>query len=171
MNDEYFFETHTRNLKGKLDVDPEVVWGSDAAAKVKGYTTLTRGIYIWENNKNLVAVRDIKKIGILAHEMRHAWQYKNRKSNKFEFKQPPKARLLRMLGSLIYKHNYAFDSREYDANIFAIDYCNSVGLYGEAKHMRNEIRINYFTRCLVVVMDVMFLVLIYAIYNFVAIML
>lgn len=157
-------------MKKKLDINPEVVWGKEAVVRVKNYIRLTRGLYVWENDKDLVAVRDNKRIGILAHEMRHAWQYKNRETNKLKFKQPPKRKYLRMIGSLVYKHNYAFDKREHDANLFAIDYCNSVGLQKEAKRMRNEIIINNITKYLVISMDIMFLVLVYVIYKFISIL-
>ncbi|MEO2202412.1 hypothetical protein ABGV42_01495 [Paenibacillus pabuli] len=168
MNDELFFEAHAENLRRQLRIDPEIFWGNEAIYIVKDINgNLAKGIYIWENDIDLVAVREVKSIGTLAHEMRHAWQYKYRNENNFEFEIPQTGFIKRLLQRIKYKHNYSFDKRELDANKFAANYCKSVGLFNESKRMKNNIVSNNIASGLMISSYVMLLVLGCVIYNFV----
>lgn len=167
LNDEIFFEAHAENLCRQLGVDPERIWGDEAISRIKSLdANLAKGIYLWEDEIDLVAVRDVTRIGTLAHEMRHAWQYKYREINGYTFRQPPKGKIKRMLARIKYRHNYSFDKRELDANKYAANYCKSVGLDTEAERMLNNILGNNIASVLMVASYVLVLVPIYLVSSY-----
>lgn len=59
-----------------------------------------------------------EKILTLAHEMRHAWQYKNRFKYGYKFGR----------SAIMYWLTYFFSKKEQDANAFAIGYGKRMGL-------------------------------------------
>lgn len=116
------FDMHVEQLKKQLDISPTVLKGSAAEEFISKYEykVSIRGGYDAESNT--VAVKDPTAIGTLAHEMRHAWQYKNRTECSFDFSKPTTDLL-----------TYMISKKEWDANMFAYQYCkqNSLASHGQ----------------------------------------
>ena len=114
------FESHVKNIKKELDINPEVLKGTDAKKLIKQFNRIPgNGGFVWI--ENTVAVINPNRIGTLAHEMRHAWQFKNKDKLNFNFKKTIKNPLA-----------YVVCPKELDANKYARDYCKRMGLHGMA---------------------------------------
>lgn len=128
-----FVGNHEKEIKKCLNVYPEVFYGKAANEEIQKYVEKK----IWKKNKKTangyynpdtnevyifnVGVSDDLTVGILAHELRHAYQYKLEEDNKNEhrkkvFNFPP--------------HDYSLKDKYYecrkselDANSFAYKYC------------------------------------------------
>lgn len=122
------FEEHVENLKRELEVNPIVYIGDEAIKYLRdnGYTALNNGGY--DHKTNTVVVIDRKRILTLAHEMRHAWQYKNREKYGYKFGEKP----------FKYWLTYFFSEKEKDAIEFAKDYGNRMGLEDDVKAYSRE---------------------------------
>ena len=113
---------HFEILKTVLKVEPELKLGDEAKEYIRKNSNeqcldkITKGAFIYEHN--IVAVVDPKNIKTLAHEMRHAWQYKNRETIGFDFDGSKKTKI----------SDYIFSKKEADARKFAKYYCKLMGL-------------------------------------------
>ena len=119
------FIAHFELLKQLLDIDPSLVQGDEAKELIAncGGCSFVVGGYIHMDNLNTVAVTNSRRIEILAHEMRHAWQYKNKDTEGFSFTPRPVGLLALIRHWLVY-----FTGRkELDANMFALHYCALMG--------------------------------------------
>lgn len=119
-NDEIYLREHKKALK----------------ASFKG----VNGLYLWWENENTVLLTE-KNIGTLAHELRHAWQYKNREQEGFNFKKPSGK-----IGRIIEKINYCGSRKEIDANMYARCYCKMAGMEKEARDYCKAIRFHWLMR-------------------------
>ncbi|MDF2606225.1 MAG: hypothetical protein K0S34_415 [Bacillales bacterium] len=79
------FEAHVENLKLDLDVNPTVLEGIEAEIFIKSFKYKMADNGGYDPKTNTVAVKDPENIGTLAHEMRHAWQFKNKDQYCFNF--------------------------------------------------------------------------------------
>lgn len=100
---------------------------------LKSYFRSCNGLYLWWENENIVLVKRKKYIGTLAHELRHAWQYKNRKEKGFDFSRSVKER-------------YLISKKEIDANEYARDYCKKKSLFKTAKKYSCKVKRIYFLK-------------------------
>lgn len=113
---------HFEILKVILKVDPELKLGHEAEEYIRKNSEsscldkITQGAFIHKDN--IVAVVNPKNIKTLAHEMRHAWQYKNKETKGFNFDGSEKTNIF----------NYFFSKKEADARKFAKYYCKLMGL-------------------------------------------
>ena len=92
----------------------------------------SNGMFLWHIDE-VVFLRNEEMIGTLAHEMRHAWQYKNRKKKKFKIKLNIITKKDNIFKKMLKSIHYTFFSRvELDANKFAFHYCKLNGFKKDA---------------------------------------
>ena len=120
------FEEHVKKLRVELEVEPLLLVDVDARnylnqKRYKGYNGL------FKSETNTVFVKQSNKILTLAHEMRHAWQYKNRIKENFDFSDNKT-----VISKLIEKLTYPFSRKEWDANLYAFRYGFRQGLRKDA---------------------------------------
>ncbi|GGN59269.1 hypothetical protein [Oceanobacillus indicireducens] len=146
------FQDHVKELKKKLNLDDEVIVipVNDEKERLVKYeqfykekcdisltellikSKIINGVFLWHLDK-VVLVRNEQLIGTLAHEMRHAWQYKNSEKKRFKIKlniTPTNEKLLKRL--LRWMHYNFFSRVEFNANKYAFRYCIRHGFVKEA---------------------------------------
>lgn len=112
------FKGHFEKIKSKLELklDFKVIIGEEARNIIVKYggSPNQNGAFIHKNiNQKIVTVINTKRIGTLAHEMRHAWQYENKEKYGFDFfNDSPTDKCL-----------YYTSKKELDANQYAFKYC------------------------------------------------
>ena len=121
---ELSFEDHIKKLKQLLDIDPCVKQGEEAIELINLYTNAKFMHGGYEHSTDTIAVPKAMRIGTLAHEMRHAWQYKNRIDKGFSFG----VKMGKLKAAII----YLTGKKEFDANYFAFHYCWQVGIKKQA---------------------------------------
>lgn len=124
--EELIFKQEFERLKQELNVEPRLVLGEEAKKLISKYGKGLpfNGGYIHADGLNVVAVIEPVRLGTLAHEMRHAWQYKNKEIEGFNFTASPVGVVEKIKHQIVY-----FTGRkEYDANKFALSYCKRMGL-------------------------------------------
>lgn len=128
---ELSFDEHFEILKQLLQVNPCLKKEDEAEKIISQYKDIHffNGGYIHIDNLNTIAVKDLSRIGTLAHEMRHAWQFKNKIEEGFCFNVP--VNKLEKIKSLIV---YLIGKKELDANKFTFHYCMLMGLKKQSKN-------------------------------------
>lgn len=117
-----FFE-HVDKLKEDLNVDPEVIIGETAIKFLRDIRyEKSSGCFDYETN--IVYVVETGDILALAHEMRHAWQYKNRLQYNFDYAQKGINKIAKLIRIL----KYPFSKKEWNANLYAVKYGLKAGL-------------------------------------------
>lgn len=109
-------EEHIKKLKNKLNINPIVLLGSDAEEFIRANGSWLTQHGGFDSLTNTVAIIDRNRVGTLAHEMRHAWQFKNKDIYKFDFNKKTSNILL-----------YLASRKEWDANKYARNYCKTNG--------------------------------------------
>lgn len=108
-------------------VDNHELYLKELGVSLKEYlfdSDKTNGIFLWQNKKPVVLVKNKQLIGTLAHEMRHAWQYKNKEKKKFKIKVNILNNHDGKFIECLKKIHYTFISRvELDANRYAFYHC------------------------------------------------
>jgi hypothetical protein len=134
MSKQLPWEEHIDSLKNRLGVNPRIVYYGDPEFEelVRPYGGLRagwNGSFLWKLYENAIVLMREGRVGTLAHEFRHAWQYKNREEEGFVFdhNEPLDAKL--KLSA------YAASEKEADANEFAKAYCKEYGLTLEASEV------------------------------------
>ena len=125
------FEEHVEILKQELDIDPAVLKSTEAKLFISKFGNPKTYNGGFDPETNTVAVKDPNRIGTLAHEMRHAWQYKNKDKNIFNF-----------LNSKTNLIAYPFSKKEWDANKYARRYCKNIGLTKMANEYSRSLILN-----------------------------
>ncbi|MCY9593987.1 hypothetical protein PC41400_14660 [Paenibacillus chitinolyticus] len=167
VDEKTLFYAHTENLKRELNVDPLVFFGEEAKEKTKKYGSLFLGAHVWEENPEFVAVADTNNIGILAHEMRHSWQYKNRNKENYTFRSSSnKPWILKKLARALYLIYYSFNRKEMDANNYAIEYCRKTGLHHEVLRIEKLIKENRLAQVITILAHPLFVYLLYVVWAY-----
>jgi len=104
--------------KLKLKAKPRLLLGDEASSYIKKHKKDEKpqngGYLFWTNT---VAIINKKRIGTLAHEMRHAYQYEHRMRKGYEFSRDTKA-----INNRCDEIIYLASRKERDANWYALRY-------------------------------------------------
>lgn len=156
------FDKCFEDLKNTLMIEPILKTGNEAEEIMRKYGSdkFTNGAYIYYDNLNIVAVRDTSKLGILAHEMRHAYQYKweNEKYRWEEGNNRPKEKTINKFKRKIY---YLVCNKELDANKFAYKYCKKNKINGQILNCFFNVLVTYLFRTIVPVYIILLSVIFY----------
>lgn len=141
MAKELSWEEHIENLKRRLEVDPRIVYHGDPEfdGLVKPYGGMRpgwNGSYLWKLGENTIILMRKGRVGTLAHEFKHAAQYKNREAEGFEFDHNEPLDFKAKFS------DYASSKKEDDANKFAREYCKEHGLNANAAEISLNVRVN-----------------------------
>lgn len=168
------FKKHEENIKKFLDLDEtvKVLVGEEADNYVDEHKEIYKerhkeeleskykkvnGIFLWWENENTILIKSEEKIGTLAHELRHAWQYKNK---KYKFKIP-KTKYQKNKEKVI----YFVSSKELDAHKYAKNYCRDINEEEGVNKAKINIVCIYILRSAVGMLLIFFCKILYVWYN------
>ena len=129
---------HEQKIKDRLNVYPKVFYGKNAHKEMQKYVDkeiwkkkkkTANGYFNPEENEVYIFRKIISKdflVGILAHELRHAYQYKLEK----EIENERGKKIFNFVTNFYSLEDDCYDCRksELDANYFAYEYCKENNL-------------------------------------------